>query len=115
MATENRRKPTQRGPKPPRATVSRTGKLKQPGQNPAGVSRGASKGPLGARKQVIMAEHRVRKGETLIQIARLYYGRGQQEHLKIIQEANSDLIKDVNVIKEGQVFKIPQLPPHLKN
>ena len=49
-----------------------------------------------------IAEHTVKKGDTLSAIA-LW---------EVIQKANN--IKDANLIYPGQVFKIPELPPGLK-
>ncbi|OPL17548.1 MAG: hypothetical protein AVO38_00780 [delta proteobacterium ML8_D] len=62
----------------------------------------------------IIATHRVKKGDTLSQIAKEHYGSGSAPYYKLIQSANPDLIKDVNLIHPGQVFKIPELPDDLK-
>lgn len=62
----------------------------------------------------IISEYTVKKGDTLSQIAKNYYGSGSQKYWKIIQDANRDTIKDPNLIYPGQVFKIPELPGDLK-
>lgn len=62
----------------------------------------------------IISEYTVKKGDTLSQIAKDFYGSGGAQYYKLIQEANKDLIKDVNLIYPGQVFKIPELPANLK-
>jgi nucleoid-associated protein YgaU len=67
-----------------------------------------------AKAPKIIATHRVKKGDTLGQIAKQYYGSGAAPYYKLIQSANPDLIKDVNLIYPGQVFKIPELPEDLK-
>jgi nucleoid-associated protein YgaU len=62
----------------------------------------------------IIARHTVKKGDTLSAIAKKYYGSGAKKYYELIQSANKDLIKDVNLIYPDQVFKIPELPPELK-
>lgn len=62
----------------------------------------------------IIARHTVKKGETLSAIAKKYYGSGAKKYYELIQSANKDLIKDVNLIYPDQIFKIPELPPELK-
>lgn len=49
--------------------------------------------------------HEVKKGETLWKIAVTYYGDGSL-YTKIF-EANSDRLKDPNMIKVGQKLRIP--------
>ncbi len=71
-------------------------------------------GPLAAQASKVLAEYTVKKGDTLSQIAKNYYGFATQPYWKIIQEANKDIIKDANLIYPGQVFKIPVLPEELK-
>jgi len=51
---------------------------------------------------------------TLGRIAKKYYGSGTRPYWKLIQKANSGIIKDANLINPGQVFKIPELPIELK-
>lgn len=65
-------------------------------------------------KSKFIAEHTVKKGDTLSAIAKKYYGSGSRPYYELIQKANPDLIKDVNLIYPDQVFKIPALPPELK-
>ena len=62
----------------------------------------------------IIAEHTVKKGDTLSAIAKRYYGSGAKQYYELIQSANKDLIKDVNLIYPGQVLKIPALTEELK-
>jgi nucleoid-associated protein YgaU len=69
---------------------------------------------MGSGTAKIIAHYTVKKGDTLSQIAKDHYGSGSQAYWKLIQEANSDLIKDANLIHPGQVFKIPALPDELK-
>lgn len=55
-----------------------------------------------------MAEHTVKSGETLSGIAAKYYGAGTHENWLRIYEANKGLIGDnPDIIKPGQVLKIP--------
>jgi nucleoid-associated protein YgaU len=65
-------------------------------------------------KTGILAEHTVKKGDTLSAIAKKYYGSGAKPYYELIQKANKNIIKDVNLIYPDQVFKIPVLPPELK-
>ena len=65
-------------------------------------------------KAKFIAEYTVKKGDTLSAIAKKYYGSGSKPYYELIQKANPDLIKDVNLIYPDQVFKIPVLPPELK-
>ncbi|MDD3521045.1 MAG: LysM peptidoglycan-binding domain-containing protein [Actinomycetota bacterium] len=61
-----------------------------------------------------MAFYTVKKGDTLSGIAKEFYGAATQPYWKLIQDANQDIIKDANLIKPGQVFKIPELPEDMK-
>jgi nucleoid-associated protein YgaU len=61
-----------------------------------------------------VATYTVKKGDTLGAIAKQFYGVTGPKYWNLIQAANKDLIKDVNVISPGQVFKIPALPEELK-
>ena len=45
------------------------------------------------------------KGDTLSKIAKTYYGNANK--WKLIFEANGDQIKNADLIKPGQVLKIP--------
>ena len=82
------------------------------------MAKGMGGSPLsgGAVKQKtrFIAEHTVKKGDTLSAIAKKYYGSGAKPYYELIFEANKDIIKDVNLIYPDQVFKIPPLPPGLK-
>ena len=61
--------------------------------------------PAGA----ILAVHEVRRNDTLSSIAKRYYGReGMELYLKI-QEANRDLITDIDRLELGTELRIPAL------
>lgn len=62
----------------------------------------------------IIAQYTVKKGDTLSGIAKKYYGSGTRTYWELIQNANRSIIKDANLIKPGQVFKIPDIPAELK-
>jgi nucleoid-associated protein YgaU len=49
--------------------------------------------------------HEVKKGETLWKIAEQYYGDGNL--YRKIFDANTDTLKDPNLIKIGQKLRIP--------
>ncbi len=58
----------------------------------------------------ILAEHTVAAGETLSHIALKYYGSAVKEKWMAIYEANREVIgENPNLIKPGQVLKIPKL------
>lgn len=58
----------------------------------------------------IKAEHTVAAGETLSAIALKYYGSAVKDKWMKIYEANKAVIGDnPNLIKPGQVLKIPEL------
>jgi nucleoid-associated protein YgaU len=71
---------------------------------------------LGKMKEVkedmpfeFMAEHTVKSGETLSGIAAKYYGSGTHENWLRIYQANKGVIGDnPDIIKPGQVLKIPE-------
>ena len=66
-------------------------------------------GKLSAGENFI-AEHTVATGETLSHIALKYYGSAVKDKYMVIYEANKDVIGDnPNVLKPGQVLKIPEL------
>lgn len=71
-------------------------------------------GPLSAKSAGVVASYTVKKGDTLSAIAKQFYGVTGPKYWNLIQAANKDIIKDVNVISPGQVFKIPLLPEELK-
>ena len=71
-------------------------------------------GPLGVQVPKFIASYTVKKGDILSQIAKNFYGVTGPKYWNLIQAANKDIIKDVNKIDVGQVFKIPELPPELK-
>ena len=58
----------------------------------------------------VKAEHTVAEGETLSGLALKYYGSAAKDKWMKIYEANKAIIGDnPNVIKPGQVLKIPEL------
>ena len=58
----------------------------------------------------VKAEHTVKEGDTLGQIAMQYYGSAAEEKWMAIYEFNKFVIGDnPNLIKPGQVLKIPEL------
>ncbi len=62
----------------------------------------------GAAKEAAVTEHTVVSGDTLSGIAQKYYG--SQANWKKIYEANKDVIGDnPNLIRAGQILKIPKL------
>jgi nucleoid-associated protein YgaU len=59
---------------------------------------------------VVKAEHTVAEGETLSDLALKYYGSAVEEKWMAIYKANKAVIGDnPNIIKPGQVLKIPEL------
>jgi nucleoid-associated protein YgaU len=68
------------------------------------VRKARAKGPH------FIAEHTVKSGETLSQIAQHYYGSAAQEKWMAIYEANKEVIGDnPSLVRAGQVLKIPAL------
>lgn len=68
------------------------------------------KPPVPGSTPEFKAEHTVASGETLSGLALKYYGSAEREKWMAIYEANKDVIgADSNVIKPGQVLKIPEL------
>ena len=62
------------------------------------------------RKAKLLGEHTVASGETLSHIALKFYGSAAKPKYMAIYEANKDVIGDnPNIIKPGQVLKIPKL------
>ena len=62
-----------------------------------------------APEEESVAEHTVEEGETLSSISMKYYDSADREDWMAIYEANKDVIGDnPNLIKPGQVFKIPK-------
>ncbi len=95
---------------------------KEPGRKhrlPQEDRRGSKKGVVPTRRESIkraaaakyIAEHTVEASETLSHIALKYYKSAAKEKWMLIYEANKTVIgDDPNVIKPGQVLKIPELP-----
>jgi nucleoid-associated protein YgaU len=60
-------------------------------------------------KSQVIAEHTVKKGETLSHIALEHYGSAAKEKWMKVYEANKGVIGDnPNLIRPGQVLKIPK-------
>ncbi len=60
----------------------------------------------------VIAEHLVKRGETLSHIALRYYGSATPEKWMTIYDANCDIIgPDYNIIVPGQRLKIPRFVP----
>ena len=74
----------------------------------AGIYAGQKKGTK------TITKHTVVSGDTLSAITKKYYGSATKPYWDLIQKANSDIIKDANLIYPGQVFNIPELPAELK-
>ena len=71
------------------------------------MERWATGTPAGPK---IKAEHTVIKGDTLSAIALKYYGSAAKDSWMRIYEANKDVIGDSpNLIRAGQVLKIPEI------
>ena len=68
-------------------------------------------GSLGSAPAKYIAEHTVNAGETLSHISLKYYGSAAKDKWMLIYEANKGVIGDnPNIIRAGQVLKIPELP-----
>lgn len=64
-----------------------------------------------AAKPKFLAEHTVVSGESLSLLSKKYYGSIAKDKWMLIYEANKDIIGDnPNLIRVGQVLKIPVLP-----
>jgi nucleoid-associated protein YgaU len=78
------------------------------GRASAGIPRQA---PKSAPSTKFIAEHTVTEGDTLSGIALNYYGSATKELWMVIYNANKAVIgDDPNLIKPGQVLKIPEKP-----
>ena len=80
------------------------------GQGDKEESMGESMGQMfgGGGGPEAMAEHTVAEGETLSSISMKYYDSADKDDWMAIYEANKGVIGDnPNVIKPGQVLKIP--------
>lgn len=63
----------------------------------------------------IIAEHTVKKDETLSHIALKYYGSAAKPYYMVIYEANKAAIgSSPNRVKQGLKLQIPELPDELK-
>lgn len=56
------------------------------------------------------ARHKVGKGETLSALARKYLGSSTPKNIRILYEANRDILKSPNSVREGQELRIPAMP-----
>lgn len=71
----------------------------------------AAKAAAEAAKPKFLAEHTVVSGESLSLLSKKYYGSIAQDKWMLIYEANKAIIGDnPNLIRVGQVLKIPVLP-----
>jgi nucleoid-associated protein YgaU len=78
-------------------------------KRPAAPARKAY-GEPGAGLGKYIAQHKVESGDSLSYLAKKYYDSGSKENWMKIYEANKELIGDnPNMIKIGQVLKIPRL------
>jgi len=63
----------------------------------------------------ILAEHKVKEGDTLGSLALEYYGSATKDYYMVIYEMNKRVIgDDPNKVKLGLFLKIPELPSHLE-
>lgn len=63
----------------------------------------------------IIAEHKVKSGDTLSQLALKYYGHATEPYWMLIYKTNKDIIGDnPNRVRSDILLKIPELPPELK-
>ena len=63
----------------------------------------------------ILAEHKIKEGDTLSTLALEYYGSATKDYYMLIYTMNKRVIGDnPNKIKLGLLLKIPELPPHLE-
>lgn len=66
----------------------------------------SSTAPAPAPTPAAPRTYTVVKGDTLSRIAKQFYGDANQ--WRRIYEANRDVIKNPDLIKPGQVFKVPE-------
>ena len=69
-------------------------------------SGGSSTAPSPAPAKSVARTYTVVSGDTLSKIAKSMYGDANK--WQKIYEANTDIIKDPNMIRPGQVLKIPE-------
>jgi nucleoid-associated protein YgaU len=80
-------------------------------RNSGKTNMGAS--PFSSTK--VLAEHKVKEGDTLGSLALQYYGSANKDYWMVIYEMNKRAIgDDPNKVKLGLLLKIPELPPNLK-
>ena len=60
-------------------------------------------------------EYVVRKGDTLLKIAKAQYGTSATEAVDAIMDANQGQIKDRHTVREGQKILVPKLPDKLRD
>lgn len=69
-----------------------------------------------AAEQEIIATHELTSEETLSHLALKYYNHASLPHWQLIYEANKDIVGDnPNLVREGMMIKIPELPDELKD
>ncbi|NLW86526.1 MAG: LysM peptidoglycan-binding domain-containing protein [Planctomycetes bacterium] len=66
--------------------------------------------PQASRPSVPAVVHTVTTGDTLIKIARLHYGSGNEMEYKRILDANRNVIRDEKSLRVGQELVIPPAP-----
>jgi len=76
---------------------------------PAAQSALAPAAPSGQTPVPEVIRHTVRPKDSLIKIARMYYGPGNGKLYRRILQANRDVIKDESLLQVGQVLRIPPL------
>ena len=81
------------------------------GSAAGGKGKGAS--PFSSTK--ILAEHKVKEGDTLGALALQYYGSASKDYWMVIYDMNKRVIgENPNKVKLGLLLKIPELPSHLE-
>ena len=81
------------------------------GSGASGAAKGGS--PFSSTK--IIAEHKVKEGDTLSALALQYYGSAAKDYWMVIYEMNKNAIgENPNKVKLGLLLKIPELPSNLE-
>ena len=67
-----------------------------------------------AARPKIIATHTLTREETFSHLAKKYYNHATKPYWMVIYEANKDVVGDnPNLVHEGMVIQIPELPPEL--